>query len=73
MQYVNTQKRLSPMNGANYELNIDPEIKLGHIESEVIGIKTELIKNSMDKYTLIIKSMKPKSQMVLFLNYDKIN
>jgi len=109
MQYVNKQKRLSPMNGEmlykrimlrdkihlssqqtnkklimtfsnesaeeihdiHYELSVAPDITLGSIESEVIGIKTQLIKNSSNTYTLIIKSMKPKSQMILFLNYDK--
>ena len=56
----------------HYELYIDSNTKLKSLESEIIGVKTELIKLSENKYTLVIKSMKPRSQMVLFLNYDKI-
>jgi len=55
----------------HYEIFVDPSLELLEVESEIIGVKTELIKISPSKYTLIIKSMKPKSQMVLFLNYAK--
>ena len=55
----------------HYELFVNPHVTLKNIESEIIGIQTELIKISPSKYNLIIKSMKPRSQMVLFLNYAK--
>lgn len=55
----------------HYELSVSPDIKLGRVESEVIGVQTKLIKNKSNTYTLIIKSMSPKSQMILFVNYEK--
>ena len=66
-----TNDNLEEVNNVHYELYVDSEVKLKSVESEIIGVKSELIKLSENNYTLIIKSMKPKSQMVLFLNYDK--
>jgi peptidoglycan/xylan/chitin deacetylase (PgdA/CDA1 family) len=57
----------------NYEIYIDSNVKMKNIESEIIGVKTELIKVNDNEYRLIIKEMKPKSQLVLFLNYEKIS
>jgi len=66
-----TNDNIVDVNNVHYELYVDSEVKLKSVESEIIGVKSELIKLSENNYTLIIKSMKPKSQMVLFLNYDK--
>lgn len=55
----------------HYEIYVDSGINVKNIESEIIGVKTELIKVNTNQYTLIIKEMKPKSQLVLFLNYEK--
>jgi len=69
MTFTNDNTR--EVKNIHYELYVDSDIKLKSIESEIIGVKTELINLGENRYTLIIKSMKPKSQMVLFLNYDK--
>ena len=57
----------------HYELYVDSNVRIKNIESEIIGVKTELIKVNENQYTLVIKEMKPKSQMVLFLNYEQNN
>ena len=75
------KKLIMTVNNANsvtvkdihYELYVDSKVKLKNIESEIIGVKTELIKVNANEYTLIIKEMKPMSQMVLFLNYAENN
>jgi hypothetical protein len=57
---------------AHYELYLDPTIALKGVESEIYGVKTKLRKINPGRYTLIVESLKPISQMVLFVNYDKI-
>ena len=55
----------------HYELSVDSGIQLKNIESEIIGVETKLTQINKNKYLLVIKSMKPRSKMVLFVNYDK--
>jgi peptidoglycan/xylan/chitin deacetylase (PgdA/CDA1 family) len=57
----------------HYRIYLDSDIVLKNIESEIIGAQTELTRISKNEYTLIAKSLKPKSQLVLFLNYDTID
>ena len=57
----------------HYRLFVTPTIKLKDIESEIIGISTQLKKVSDEEYILIVKSIKPRAEMVLFVNYDKNN
>ena len=59
------------VNNIHYELDVGPNIKLTGIESEMIGVKAELIQVSPHEYTLIVKALKPKSEMLLFVNYEK--
>jgi len=53
------------------QIEIAPGIKLLNVESELIGFQTNLKNQSDSVYTLTIKDMKPKSQVVVFLNYEK--
>lgn len=55
----------------HYEIYVDSATKIKNVESEIIGVKTELIKKSKNIYILIIKEMKAESKIVLFLNYEK--
>lgn len=55
----------------HYEVYVDSDTKIKNVESEIIGIETELIRKKKNVYTLIIKEMKAQSEMVLFLNYEK--
>ena len=53
----------------HFEITVNPNIKLKGIESEIIGLKTKLIKESSTKYLLTVKTLNPKSQIVLFVHY----
>ncbi|MBD3839313.1 MAG: polysaccharide deacetylase family protein, partial [Epsilonproteobacteria bacterium] len=53
------------------ELYIGTDVVLKDVESEIIGVNTELLKVADGRYTLTIDSLKPQSQMVFFVNYDK--
>jgi len=53
----------------HYEITVNPNIKLKGIESEIIGLKTKLVKKSSTKYVLTVKTLNPKSQIVLFVHY----
>lgn len=55
----------------HFELYVDSDIVLKNIESEIIGTKTKLIKVSKNQYTFIVDLLKPRSQMLFFINYDK--
>jgi hypothetical protein len=55
----------------HYEITVNPMMQLTGVESEVIGLKTKLLQESKSKYVLVIHSLKPKSQIVLFVNYTK--
>jgi len=55
----------------HYSIVVDSNVVLKNVQSEIIGVQTQLKKVSQNEYTLIVKSMKPKSQLVLFINYDK--
>ena len=59
------------VNNIHYELDVGPNIKLTGVESEMIGVKAELIQVSPHEYTLIVKALMPKSEMLLFVNYEK--
>lgn len=52
-------------------IEVAPNIKLLNTESELIGFKTNLEKQSKGTYTLTIKNIKPKSQVMVFINYEK--
>ncbi len=51
----------------------DPNITLKKIESEIVGLKTTLKKETQNKYLVIINSLKPSSESVFFINYEKNN
>jgi len=53
------------------EVNVAPGIKLLNIESEIIGFDTKMKKENEGFYTISIKEMQPKSQVVLFVNYEQ--
>lgn len=55
----------------HYMLFVDPNIKIVSIQSEIMGVQTELEQVAFDKYKLIIHSIEPQSQLVLFLDYEK--
>ena len=75
----NAKKIVMVVNNANdevihnmhYTLYVDKNIILKDVESEIIGVKTRLTRISDTEYQLIIKQLKPRSEMVLFINYDK--
>ncbi|UCM99431.1 polysaccharide deacetylase family protein [Sulfurimonas sp. SWIR-19] len=54
----------------HYMLFVDPNIKIVSIQSEIMGIKTNLEQVSFDRYELVIHSIEPQSQLVLFLDYE---
>jgi len=54
-----------------FKIEIAPDIKLLNAESELIGFQTDLKKESKGIYALTIKNIKPKSQVMVFLNYAK--
>jgi len=57
----------------HYEIVVDPSVHIEYVESEIIGLKTTLTKQNNGKYVLVIKSLKPKSQIVLFVKYVQNN
>ena len=59
------------MNNLKLELDIAPDIKISNVGSELIRFQTDLKKQSDSIYTLTIKNIKPKSQVMVFLNYEK--
>lgn len=82
LETTNTSKKLllsiannnnDEIKNLHIELYADCAVTLKNIESEIIGIKTKLIQVTPHRYTLIIDSITPKSQIVLFVNYDKNN
>lgn len=64
---VNDNKK--SVKNVHYEISVKPTMKLKRVESEIIGLKTKLIRKSSTKYLLIVKTLKPKSKIVLFVNY----
>jgi peptidoglycan/xylan/chitin deacetylase (PgdA/CDA1 family) len=54
---------------AHYELFVDPNIILKDVESEIIGIQTTLRRITPNKYLLVVSNLKPKSRVMLFINY----
>jgi len=54
------------------KIEIAPDIKLLNVQSELIGFQTVLKKESQGIYTLSIKNIQPKSQVMVFVNYEKI-
>jgi len=55
----------------HYMLFVDPTIKIVSIQSEIMGVQTKLEQVALDKYELIIDTIEPQSQLVLFLDYEK--
>jgi len=59
------------VHNVHYEINVDPTVHLKKVESEIIGLKAKLTKESDSKYVLNIKTLNPKSQIVLFIQYTQ--
>lgn len=55
----------------HYMLFVDPNIKIVSIQSEIMGVQTELEQIAFDKYELVVYTIEPQSQLVLFLDYEK--
>ncbi len=53
----------------HYEITVDPDIKLLGTRSEIIGLKTKLVKKNNTTYVLTVKRLNPKSKIVLFVHY----
>jgi len=53
------------------EVSVSPGVKPLNIDSEIIGFKTKLIHTEANLYTIEVEEMQPKSQVVLFVNYEK--
>lgn len=53
----------------HYDIWVDPSIELKNVESEIIGVQSKLQKTGLGRYTLILPSIRPRSQTLLFLNY----
>ena len=60
-----------PMQSLTLEVEVDSGMHLTKVESEIIGFQTKLQKISAHKYRLDVKKLNPKSQAVLFINYEK--
>lgn len=61
------------INNIHYELSVDPTVTLTNVESEIVGLDVKLKKIANHRYLLIVQSLKPRSQITLFLNYDQNN
>lgn len=57
----------------HYEIDVDSAIKITDVGCEIVGVKTKLIKVNKNRYTLIVEKMKPLSQLLVFVNYEKNN
>jgi len=57
----------------HYELFVDPTITLENVESEIVGLDVQLKKRADHQYLLLVKSLKPRSKITLFLNYVQNN
>jgi len=68
----NNESYVKNMN-SHYSLFVPSYIRVTSIDSEIIGEDVKLLKVSPTQYTIILKNMKPRSQLVVFLNYEKIN
>jgi len=55
----------------HFEIDIDPDKKIKNVESEIVGVKTDIKQLSDTRYLLVVKSLKPDSKIVVFLNYAK--
>lgn len=55
----------------HFEVDVDPDISIIDATSEIIGLKTEIKRIDPTHYTLIVDSLQPRSQTVIFLNYAK--
>jgi peptidoglycan/xylan/chitin deacetylase (PgdA/CDA1 family) len=61
-----------PLKDLHFEIEVAPGIKLVDIDSEIIGFKTELIHEKDNRYTVVVKQLEPRSELMLFVNYEKI-
>jgi len=62
---------LEDIKNLKLKIEIAPGIRIHNIESELIGFQTEIKKESDGIYTLTIKDIKPKSKILIFINYEK--
>jgi len=53
----------------HYEITVNPDIKLVNVNSEIVGFKTKLVKKNSTTYILTVKTLSPKSKIVLFVRY----
>jgi len=60
-----------PIKNIHFEIEVNPDIKLTGVSSEIYGINTEIKKDKFGKSILIIDSLPPKSENLIFINYDK--
>ena len=66
-----SNKGVEKIENLSFEIEVVPTMHLKNVESEIIGFQTKLQKISAHKYRLDVKKLDPKSQTVLFINYEK--
>jgi hypothetical protein len=57
----------------NFEITHNPDINILSVDSEIIGTKVELLKESNSLSRIRIDYIKPKAQIVIFISYAKKN
>jgi len=60
-----------PLKNLHLELDTSAGVKLLNVDSEIIGLKTKLTKEKENLYTIVVKDIQPKAQIMLFVNYEK--
>lgn len=63
----------APMENVHYRIEVDPHISIEKVASEIDDVEPKLIKKSDSEYLLILKLVKPKSNVVVYLNYVEKN
>jgi len=66
-----TNDNYTEVKNVHYQIKVDPSISVTDVESEIIGVETELTMVNQTTYTLVVKSIMPQTKMILFLNYSK--
>lgn len=66
-----TNNSAESMENVKLKIEIGPNIKILNATSELIGFQTTLKKESQNIYTLTIKKLKAKAQIMVFINYEK--
>jgi len=59
------------VNDVHFQIAVDSGIKIKGVSSEVVGVRSSVKKIDENSYELVIHSLKPKSKIVLFVNYEK--